>query len=259
VFTLPFAEVGGVNPQPFRRARPSPDALRMRLCFVRARVKRFPQPAITSVTEDDMTCRRIARSVRVWLGLGCIGALLAPSLAWAGVEPQPFRTGLFGITPGQAIRVSVLNADDGGVINPCVNPGALVAAVLIRNVHGGVLFKVRSERVPAGMGTFVDFIPPPEDGRPQAPGVLPRAAKRVQVRAEVYIALGPIPDDGLPVPEDGQPPPEDGQPIPEDGTPGLRRAISCAMPTLEVFDVATGRTEFTMPFAEVGGVNPQPF
>jgi hypothetical protein len=42
---------------------------------------------------------------------------------WAGVQPTPFRTGLFGITPGQAIRVSVLNAGNiGGTINPCFHP-----------------------------------------------------------------------------------------------------------------------------------------
>lgn len=29
--------------------------------------------------------------------------------------------------------------------------------------------------------------------------------------------------------------------------------------TLEVFDTATGRTSYTMPFAEVAGVDPQPF
>jgi hypothetical protein len=31
------------------------------------------------------------------------------------------------------------------------------------------------------------------------------------------------------------------------------------MLTLEVYDVATGKTVFTMPFAEVGGIDPTPF
>jgi hypothetical protein len=40
--------------------------------------------------------------------------LLPVSLAWAGISPQPFRTGLLGIAEGQAIRVSLLNAANQG-------------------------------------------------------------------------------------------------------------------------------------------------
>ena len=84
-------------------------------------------------------------------------------VAWAGIQPEPFRTGLFGITAGQAIRVSVLNAGgEGGIINPCFNPGPLVAAVAIRDLGGALLFQSRTKPVLAGAGTFVDVVPVPE-------------------------------------------------------------------------------------------------
>src|SRR5262245_36094029 len=59
-----------------------------------------------------MTRTRIALNVRRSLGLASIAALLAAPHAWAGIEPTPFRTGLFGVMAGQTIRVSVLNAGE---------------------------------------------------------------------------------------------------------------------------------------------------
>ena len=38
----------------------------------------------------------------------------------SSVDPEPFRTGLFAVAVRQAIRMSILDADARGVINPCV-------------------------------------------------------------------------------------------------------------------------------------------
>jgi hypothetical protein len=86
-------------------------------------------------------------------------ALLSAAPAWAGIAPVPFRTGLFGVAPGQAIRVSLLNGGDRGIINPCFEPTTAIAAVRIRGQRGGVLFKSRTEKALEGEGTFVDFVP----------------------------------------------------------------------------------------------------
>ena len=95
------------------------------------------------------------------LATSLVVLLFSGPLAWAGIDPQPFRTGLFGITAGQAIRVSFLNAGgEGGVINPCVNPGSLVAAVAIRDLGGALLFQSRTKPVLDGAGTFVDVLNP---------------------------------------------------------------------------------------------------
>jgi hypothetical protein len=167
----------------------------------------------------------------------CLALYVRP--AWAGVEPEPFRTGLFGIAPGQAVRISVLNTGEAsGTINPCVR---------VSDAAGRLLVDTDSGPVMGGTGTFVDFTPVPEDGIPPPAGRVPADA-RVQVRVEVEI-LSPVPDDGLPVPEDGHPA--------RRGAARLRRVLRHVMPTVEVFDVATGRTVFTMPFAEVA-FNPQP-
>jgi hypothetical protein len=199
-------------------------------------------------------------------------ALFSGSPAWAGVEPEPFRTGLFGVTAGQMIRVSVVNA---GIIQPCVMPEVLVSAVIIRNLAGAPLFEAKGELLTEGMGMFVDFQPIPDDGAPTPTGaltpglapVLPVRSRRLQLRADVVVI--PIPDDGVPVPDDGRPAcapvPDDGRPactpVPDDGRPAgddaLCRVLRTVIPTLEVFDTATGRTVYTMPFVKVA-FNPQP-
>ena len=132
--------------------------------------------------------------------------------------------------------MGVLNAgDEGGGINPCFNPGALVAAVLIRDLRGATIFKSRTEPVEGGAGTFVDAVPVPDakDSTTGArtPGGVPPPTpiRRLQVRAEVLI-------------------------VAEDP---VRLQCGDVALTLEVFDVASGRTEFTMPFSEVM-FNPQP-
>ena len=180
-----------------------------------------------------MSLREIGRTYRHSLGLVCMGTLLAPS-AWAGIEPQPFRTGLFGITPGQAVRVSVLNAgNEGGTINPCFNPDLAGFVVTISRPAGRVLFESHNKTLLQGLGTFTDFTP---DG-----GLRER---RSQIRAQVAIKLSPIPEDGR---------------CTDDAVARrhARRLLRNVHLTLEVFDVATGRTAFTLPFSEVM-FNPQP-
>ena len=180
-----------------------------------------------------MSLREIARTCRRSLGLVCAGTLLAP-LAWAGVQPTPFRTGLFGITPGQAVRVSVLNAGgDGGIIGPCFNPHLDGFVVTISSPAGRVLFESHHKTLVQGVGTFTDFAP---DG-----GLRER---RSQMRAQVALQLVPIPEDGR---------------CTDDGVARrqARRLLRQVHLTLEVFDVATGRTAFTLPFSEVM-FNPQP-
>ena len=165
---------------------------------------------------------------------GCIGLLLAVAPAWAGVDPTPFRTGLFGITPGQAVRVSVLNAgNEGGIINPCVNPDLAGFVVKISAPAGRVLFESHHKTLRQGVGTFTDFTP---DG-----GLRER---RSQMHAQVAIQLTLIPEDGR---------------CTDDAVARrqARRLLRQVHLTLEVFDVATGRTAFTLPFSEVM-FNPQP-
>ena len=169
-----------------------------------------------------------------FLACACIGLLLAVPPAWAGVDPTPFRTGLFGIAPGQAVRVSVLNAgNEGGGINPCFNPDLAGFVVKILSPTGPVLFESHHKRLLQGVGTFTDFTP---DG-----GLRER---RSQIRAQVAIQLAPIPEDGR---------------CTDDAVARrhARRMLRNVHLTLEVFDVATGRTVFTLPFSELM-FNPQP-
>ena len=170
-------------------------------------------------------------------------AVLAVSQAWAGIQPQPFRTGLFGIAPGQAIRVSLLNAgNQGGIIEPCFYPpDPVMATVVVRNLLGGVLFKGDTEKLPTGMGTFVDVPPDPTAATStRTPGGPPAPARR-QLRVEAVVLI-PVADDAA------------------CQTRAVLRALRRQVQlTLEVYDVATGWTAFTMPFAAVAGVEPEPF
>jgi hypothetical protein len=172
-----------------------------------------------------------------YLGLVSIGVLLAPTLTWAGVDPTPFRTGLFGITPGQAVRVSVLNAgNEGGTINPCFNPALAGFVVKLSSPAGRVLFESPHKALPVGRGAFADFTPLPEDGATRN--------RRAQVGADVAIELQPIPEGGR---------------CTDDAVARRQawRLLRNVHLTLEVFDVGTGQTAFTIPFSEVM-FNPQP-
>ena len=182
------------------------------------------------MTHVDSAVRH-RRRISAW---GCIGLLLAVPPAWAGVNPQPFRTGLFGITPGQAVRVSVLNAGgEVGTIGPCFNPHLDGFVVKISGPAGRVLFESHHKTLRQGVGTFTDFTP---DG-----GLRER---RSQMHAQVAIQLTPVPEDGR---------------CTDDAVARrqARRLLRQVHLTLEVFDIATGRTAFTLPFSEVM-FNPQP-
>ena len=61
--------------------------------------------------------RRVGR----FTAIACAAVLLSAQAAWAGVQPTPFRTGLFAVARGQGVRVSLVNAGEvRGIINPCV-------------------------------------------------------------------------------------------------------------------------------------------
>jgi hypothetical protein len=160
----------------------------------------------------------------IQIAAACCASLFTATLAWAGVSPQPFRTGLFGVTAGQSIRISILNAGDAaGIIEPCAH---------VFDNDGQLLFEWAAGPLPGGKAIFVDFQPIPPDG---TPGGLPIRAGRAQVRAEVVFTHG--------------------ESDTSDGVP-MRPAVFAS---LEIFDLATGKTVYTTPFATVAGVDPQPF
>jgi hypothetical protein len=141
-----------------------------------------------------------------------------PFAAVGGINPVPFRTGLFGVTAGQAIRLSVLNASgSGGLVQPRVR---------VREATGVLLFRANGAPLPAGGGTVIDFQPVPDDGQP-AGGPVPDD-NHVQLGVEVELVRAVYPPDPI--------------------APPRFRAADVHL-TLEVFDIATGRTIFTMPFA----------
>jgi hypothetical protein len=163
----------------------------------------------------DITRRSIFR----WLAATCLATFLPGAVAWAGVDPQPFRTGLFGVTGGQTIRISIVNAGAArGIIEPCFR---------VWDAAGTLLFETDGGPLPGGVGTFVDFNAP-------ATG----AGFRTQLRAEVELVPAVRPAD------------------PEAWLATLRQGL---LLSLEVFDTATGQTVFTTPFATVAGVEPTPF
>lgn len=105
-----------------------------------------------------MTRRLIPHTLATaWLVIVSSAAIVG-----AGINPQPFRTGLFGVTAGQSIRISVLNAGDaGGIINPWVR---------VFDLAGMLLFETDSGALPGGVG-IVDFADrrAPASGRNCAP------------------------------------------------------------------------------------------
>ncbi len=192
-----------------------------------------------------MRQRYMTRRGKRAAGLVCIAALLAPTIALAGVSPEPFRTGLFGVAAGQAIRVSVLNAGTVSGIAPCVTPDLAGFVVTIAGASGRVLFESPQRALPAGIGAFTDFVPPLEDAatgaRVPGDGVLARG-RRVQLHAAVAVELTPVHDDRCTA---------------QEARRQARRLLRGVHLTLEVFDLASGRTAFTLPFSEVS-CNPQP-
>jgi hypothetical protein len=170
---------------------------------------------------DRMLRKDMARMLLGSLGLACLAVVLSGQLAWAGIEPTPFRTGLFGVVAGQTVRVSIVNAGDAaGIINPCMRIWS-AAGVLLAETDGGPL--------PTGVGTFADFILTPPSGTPVRNGL-------AQVWAEVELVPAVHPPDPAHPPDPIRPE---------------------VLFTLEVFDTATDRTIYTMPFAKVA-FNPRP-
>lgn len=154
------------------------------------------------------------------IAVACLITLLHVPLASAGIQPEPFRTGLFGVTVGQSIRISVLNAGAaGGVIDPCFH---------VLDATGALLFEIAGGPLGNGAGTFVDVMP-------MLGGTV---GGRAQVRAAVVF--------------------EHPVKFPPDPVAARLRQRSVIV-TLEVFDTATGQTRFTTPFASVAGIEPQPF
>ena len=174
--------------------------------------------------------------MRIWmiartLAAASLVTFLPATGAKMGIQPEPFMTGFFGVTAGQTIRLSLVNAGDAkGVIGPCFR---------VWDADGRLLFQYDAGQVGPGLGTFVDFAPIPDDGTPPPSGT-PVRGGRAQLRADVTF----------------QPVPDDGRPDPAAFVRALQRDIQV---TLEVFDTATGRTVYTSPFAEVAGIDPQPF
>lgn len=166
-----------------------------------------------------MKHRHIPRTLVAVLLLAAV-AIAAP--AWAIIIINN-KTGLFGVTGGQTIRVSVLNASDRGSIQPCTK---------VFDMSGTMLAEVEGMPLRPGEGTFVDF---------NAADFGLREGQRMQVRVE----LEAQPPDQAQPPDPLHPP-----------DPGLTRPDDVIL-TLEVFDTETGKTVFTMPWVQVG-FNPQP-
>jgi hypothetical protein len=114
--------------------------------------------------------------VTIWAGLG---ARSAQAIIIIGT-----KTGLFGLTAGQTIRISVLNAAHTRVgIQPCVG---------IINMDGNVIAEFEaSTPLREGQGAFFDF---------DARSLGLREGQRMQVRAEVE--LNQPPDPGRVQPND---------------------------------------------------------
>src|SRR5687768_1839787 len=92
--------------------------------------------------------RSIERKLSRVLIVLCTLAVASPPAAWAGIGPTPFRSGLFGVTPEQSIRISVLNAGEAR--------GTIAAYVRILDLAGTVLAERRGRTLSEGVGAFVE-------------------------------------------------------------------------------------------------------
>ena len=124
------------------------------------------------------TRNRTTKLLTTALGLGVLAAVCA---VWGARPAQAIiivnsKTGLFGVTGGQTVRVSILNAQAKGDITPCVGLFDLSGNRLARQEAGMPLT--------LGQGAFFDF---------DAASLGLRAGQRAQIRVEVEL---PPPDDG---------------------------------------------------------------
>ena len=174
------------------------------------------------------------RTKKFLASLVALGMVASIWTSWGARPAQAARpivgkTGLFGITEGQTVRVSILNAQARGGIVPETG---------IFNMGGNEIARRESSApLSQGQGTFFDF---------DAGSLGLRAGQRAQILVRVVLEQPP---DPCQPPDPGQPP-DPCQP-PDPARPGD------AMVTVEVFDNASGKTMFVIP-ATLEGFNPQP-
>ena len=155
------------------------------------------------------TRMRVKKFLAMVVVLGMVASIWS---SWGARPAQAFvivggKTGLFGVTQGQKVRISTVNVDHnrGGIV-PCVGIFGLAGNELARN-EGMALMK--------GQGTFFDF---------DASMLGLRSGERAQLRVEVE--LEPTPD-------------ADGR--------TRRIQPDEAIVTVEVYDNASGKTMFVIP------------
>jgi hypothetical protein len=161
-----------------------------------------------------------------------IGALAMVCVLWGAKPTQAIiladggKTGLFGVTSDQTVRVSILNS--------ALTKGGIVPCAGIFDINGNRLARFEGTMpLMVGHGTYFDF---------DATSLELRAGERAQLRVEVE--LEPSPDDGHSIR------------TPDDGRSNHMKPDDIVV-TVEVFDNVSGKTMFTVP-ATIKGFNPQP-
>jgi len=162
------------------------------------------------------------------LGAAAASTSSPPARAFNPQPEPPGRWGLFGIVAGQSARVSVVNTSGDPHGYP---PGPCRVGLAFVDADGTVLKEERLTLRP-GQATSLDygFNPPPDPERGDAVGSPSDGRGRQDLRARIEIA--------------------------DLVDPGDRRARlvppgSC-VPSVEVFETATGRTAFLVAEARMG-------
>jgi hypothetical protein len=166
------------------------------------------------------TRKRIKKTIGLTVAFSLV---IAVACIWIVTPVQAIiiigtKTGLFGVTQGQKVRVSILNSayTKGGVI-PCVG---------IFDINGNEIAHYEGTMpLTVGRGGYFDF---------DADSLLLRGSERAQIRVEVELEA----------------------PTPDDGRAGRLKPDEFEI-TVEVFDGDSGKTMFTVP-AVLKGFNPQP-
>lgn len=175
--------------------------------------------------------RLIALVVLLAAGAAVGGARSRKAWAFNPQPEPPGRWGLFGIVADQTARVSVVNTsgDPGGV-----PPGPCRVSLAFVDREGIVLKEARLT-LRSGQATSLDygFAAPPDPERGEAVGSMTDGRGRQDLRARIEIA--DLVDPG-------------------DREPRLVPPGPC-VPTVEVFETATGRTAFMVAESPRG---PQP-
>jgi hypothetical protein len=157
-------------------------------------------------------------------------AILASRAGAFNPQPEPpGRWGLFGISEGQTARLSVVNISgdpNGFTAGPCRVALAFVDA-------SGTVLKSTQVSLRPGQSTSIEygFQAPAEPERSDALSVAGDRLGRQDLRARTDIVNFAAPPD-----------PERGRSVP----PGP------CVPTVDVFETATGRTAFTVAEARMG-------